>query len=195
MKHEVAVVILAGGEGRRLGGDKPLKRLAGERLIDRALRTAHTWSDLVAVAVRDRAQVGHLDAHLITDQPDIHGPLAGLLAALRFAAGSGREFVLTIPTDTPFLPSDLLDRLCSGIGECSCAFASSGGHLHPVCGLWRTSAASRVQDYLAGERTSLKAFAELVGFNEVEWASKPFDPFFNINTEGDLTEAECCTRD
>ena len=47
------MVILAGGEGSRIGGGKPLMRLAGERLIDRALRTARGWSDLIAVAVRD----------------------------------------------------------------------------------------------------------------------------------------------
>lgn len=195
MKHDVAVVILAGGEGRRVGGGKPVKRLAGERLIDRALRTARGWSDLVAVAMRAPGQIECANAQVIIDEPGIGGPLAGLLAALGFAAGFGREFVLTIPTDTPFLPSDLPDRLHSHIGDRSCALASSGGHLHPVCGLWRTSAAGRIRDYLAGEGRSLKGFAALVGFNAVEWALEPFDPFFNINTEGDLTEAERRTRD
>jgi molybdopterin-guanine dinucleotide biosynthesis protein A len=195
MSDDVAVVILAGGEGRRIGGGKPLKRLAGERLIDRALRTARGWSDLIAVAVRDPSQIERVNAQIITDEPGIGGPLAGLLAALTFAAGSGREFVLIIPTDTPFLPSDLLDRLHADIGDRSCAFATSGGHLHPVCGLWRTSAATRARDYLAGERRSLKAFAALVGCKKVEWPSEPFDPFFNINSEGDLTEVERRTRD
>jgi len=189
MSDDVAVVILAGGEGKRIGGGKPLRRLAGERLIDRALRTARTWSDLVAVAVRDPAQVDWLNAPIITDEPAIGGPLAGLAAALRFAAASGREFVLTIPADSPFLPADLCDRLRSEIGECGCAIAASSGQLHPVCGLWRTSAAARVEDYLAGGRRSLKGFAGLIGCREVKWSSEPFDPFFNINTAQDLTDA------
>ena len=57
MSEDVAVVILAGGEGTRIGGGKPLRRLAGERLIDHALRTAHGWSNMVAVAVRDPGQM------------------------------------------------------------------------------------------------------------------------------------------
>jgi molybdopterin-guanine dinucleotide biosynthesis protein A len=190
MRSKVAVVILAGGEGRRIGGEKPLRRLAGERLIDRALRTARSWSDLVAVAVRDPAQVDWVNAPIITDEPDIDGPLAGLEAALRFGARSGREFVLTIPADSPFLPPDLADRLCKEIGTRNCSIASSNGHLHPVCGLWRTSAARHVRDYLAGERRSVKAFAEFVGFEEVQWACEPFDPFLNINTADELARAE-----
>lgn len=190
MRVDVAVVILAGGEGRRIGGGKPLRRLAGERLVDRALRTARSWSDLVAVAVRDPAQVEWVNAPVITDERDIGGPLAGLVAALRFAGRSERQLVLTIPADTPFLPSNLLDRLHAEIGDRSCALASSGGQIHPVCGLWRTNAVQRLPAYLAGGRRSLKAFAALVGFSEVEWPCEPVDPFFNINTTDEMIEAE-----
>jgi molybdopterin-guanine dinucleotide biosynthesis protein A len=37
----------------------------------------------------------------------------------------------------------------------------------------------------------LRGFAELVGYVPVEWLAEPLDPFFNINTEEDLAEAEC----
>jgi molybdopterin-guanine dinucleotide biosynthesis protein A len=48
----------------------------------------------------------------------------------------------------------------------------------------------QVATYLAGERRSLKGFATLIGFREVEWPSEPFDPFFNINTADELARAE-----
>jgi molybdopterin-guanine dinucleotide biosynthesis protein A len=190
MSHGVAVVILAGGGGRRIGGGKPLLRLRGERLVDHALRNARRWSECVAVSARRRAQIKPVDAPIIIDDPDIAGPLGGLISALLFGAKSGREFVLTIPADMPFLPPDLLDRLKSEIEHSGCAIASSGGHLHPVCGLWRSSAFDRVGRYLAGEKRSLKAFASLIGLREVEWPCDPLDPFFNINTAGELAEAE-----
>jgi len=190
MTGDVAVAILAGGEGRRIGGGKAVRQFAGERLIDRALRNARSWSDLTIVSVRDAGQVEPLGASVITDQRNIAGPLAGLVSALQFAAESGRDLVLTIPADMPFLPANLLDRLRSAIRDGGCAIASSGGHLHPVCALWRTSALKQVGRYLAGEQRSLRRFASRIGFSEVEWSTEPFDPFFNINTAEELAEAE-----
>lgn len=190
MRRDVAVIILAGGEGRRIGGRKPLRRFDRDRLIDRALRAARSWSDLVALAVRDGAQVELVDAEIIQDDAGVEGPLAGLIAGLRFARTAGRSLVLTIPADMPFLPPDLVDRLLPAIGGQGCAIASSGGHLHPVCALWQTSAAEHFGSYLAGRRRSLKGFAALIGFREVEWATRPHDPFFNINSAADLAEAK-----
>ena len=189
MNGKIAVVILAGGEGRRIGGGKPLRSFCGERLIDRALRRAQAWSDLVAVGVRDPGQITSLDAPIIIDEPSIAGPLGGLVSALFFGAKSGCDFVLTVPADMPFLPLDLLERLLREIGQHGCAIAGSGGHAHPVCGLWRTSALDHVAGYLTTEKRSLNGFAARIGCQDVEWPRQPLDPFYNINTNEDLAEA------
>lgn len=185
----IAIVILAGGEGRRIGGGKPLKLLGGERLIDRAEALARQWSDRVAVAVRAPEQIAGSGLKCVLDEP-IEGPLAGLAAALRFARDEGFEAVLTIPADMPFLPADLERRLSAAIGDATAAIAKSGGELHPVCGLWRLSAADALPEYLRSGRRSLKGFAEAIGFHGVEWPNEPNDPFRNINSAADLAAAE-----
>jgi molybdopterin-guanine dinucleotide biosynthesis protein A len=190
MSSEASIVILAGGEGRRIGGGKPARMLAGERLIDRALSWARARSTAVAVAIRHPGQLAGLDAELIVDDPHVAGPLAGLISALEFAGKRDRASMLTIPADMPFLPQDLPQRVAAAIGPASCALASSGGRLHPVCGLWRASAVDRADAYLATGRRSLAGFAEFVGFVAVDWPSEPVDPFFNINTAEDFAEAE-----
>ena len=191
---KTATVILAGGEGRRIGGAKPLRMLAGVTLIDRALARATSWSSVLAIAVRDPKQVGSPGVPVIADAPDIEGPLAGLAAALRFARSSGCAGVLTIPADMPFLPTDLPDRLAGAIdGRCA-AIAASGSHLHPVCGLWRVETADHFANYLSTGRRSLRDFAEAVGMVEVNWTSDPRDPFFNINSPEDLEAAERILR-
>lgn len=185
---DVAVAILAGGEGRRIGGCKPLRRFAGERLIDRALRQARQWSAVVAIAVRDEAQVGSVDARLIRDEA-VPGPLGGLISALDFAGAQGRALVLAIPADMPFLPDNLLEMLRANVGDRACALAASAGHLHPVCGLWRTAALDSARAYAAAGRRSLRGFAGDIGFATVEWPVGPRDPFFNVNTSEDLAAA------
>lgn len=190
MSSQPAVVILAGGEGRRFGGGKPLQELKGKRLIDRALEQARQWSNRIAIAVRDEAQVQPIDGKLIRDEPDVEGPLGGLIAALRFAREDRCEFVATIPSDMPFLPPDLMERLAHHIDDRGCALASSGGHVHPVCGLWQTSALEHVAAYVASGRRSLKGFAEAIGWADAQWPIEPSDPFLNVNTPEDLAEAE-----
>lgn len=162
------VLILAGGEGRRMGGGKPGRRLGGISLLDRALARARLWSDDIRIA--DGA----------SDLPGVGGPLGALAAAL------GEE-LLTIPCDMPFLPDDLAERLA---GDRPATLAASGGHLHPVCARWRSEAKAGLADYLATGRRSLRGFAEAVGYEAVEWPVEPFDPFFNINDAADLACAE-----
>lgn len=168
------IVILAGGEGRRIGGHKPLRLLGGETLLDRALRRARGWSDDVLVASGE------------SDMPGIEGPLGGVAAALAWGGDA-----LTIPCDMPFLPEDLPERLQS---KEIATIAMSGGRLHPVCALWRARAIEGVADYVATGRRSLRGFAEAVGYEAVAWEAEPIDPFFNVNDEDDLARAEALLR-
>ena len=190
----MVAVILAGGEGSRIGGDKPLRLLGGAKLIDRAIEQARSFAGVVAVAVRDDAQIGEGDIRIVRDEPGIGGPIAGLVSALHFAHDEDADSLLTIPADTPFLPSDLADRLAAVLPGKLAAIASSGGHEHPVCGLWSTDAIEYLPDYLSSGRRSLKGFASAVGYSVVDWPVEPSDPFFNINTLDDLAEAERLLR-
>ena len=186
---KIASVILAGGEGSRIGGDKPMRLLGGTTLLDRAIDYASGLSDKVAVAVRDQ-QVGEARVAVIRDDPTIEGPLAGLVAALGFGRDENADAVLTLPADMPFLPPDLTDRLAEELANNRAAIARSDGHIHPVCGLWLTAALDYVPEYLASGRRSLRGLAETVGYVAVDWPADPEDPFFNINTSADLAEAE-----
>lgn len=181
----MAVMILAGGAGSRMGGGKPQRLLAGTTLLDRAIERARTWSKEVAVAVRKDGEVKASDVRLFIDPPGLEGPIAGLASALRL----GREMVLTIPCDMPFLPDDLPCRLRESLTGHGAALAASGGHVHPVCGLWRLDALAQVRGYASSGRRSLIGFAERVGFAAVEWPGEPVDPFFNINSPEDLATA------
>ena len=186
----VAIAVLAGGEGSRIGGGKPLIRLGGKTLIEQAFERAHSWSNLAVASIRSTDQLGFHQRPWIVDAPGIAGPLAGLVASLGWAREQGSNVLMTIPCDMPFLPDDLPERLQAGIGEFSAALASSRGNLHPVCGLWRAEAVDQIAAYCSSGRRSLKGFAEHLGFAEVEWPTVTRDPFFNVNSPADLAIAE-----
>ena len=187
----VAVVILAGGEGRRIGGDKPIRRLGTQSLIERALAYAQRLSAVVALAVREPDQLADAPVERILDMPGIAGPLAGLGSGLQFTAQLELPMLLTLPCDTPFLPADLLLRLSDALSvDALASVPASGGQLHPACALWRVEALDRLHAYLETGRASLSGFAEQAGFVEIDWPADPFDPFFNINSAEDLARAE-----
>ncbi|MFV0623978.1 molybdenum cofactor guanylyltransferase [Sphingomonas sp. ac-8] len=193
--ESIAVAVLAGGEGVRIGGGKPWRMLAGVPLVVRAVAAARGWSGDVVVVGRDPAQVGALDVPFLVDAPGVEGPMAGLAAALRHAKDAGHGALLAIPCDSPFLPGDLVERLRAGMtAEAGAALAASGGRLHPACALWRVRSFFRLGSYLATGRRSLRGFAEHVGYTQVAWPDAPVDPFLNINSADDLARAEALLR-
>ncbi|MFO1184949.1 MAG: molybdenum cofactor guanylyltransferase MobA [Bauldia sp.] len=194
---EAVGVLLAGGEGRRLGGgDKGLRPLAGRPLIEHVRRRlAPQVGAMVLSANGDPRRFAAFALPVVADAgAGSQGPLAGLLAGLRWARANapGARFLASAACDTPFLPTDLVARLKAASGKQRVALAASRGTVHPVFGLWPVALADRLEGWLAGEEgRSVQAFARAVGYVEVAFADGPGgDPFFNVNTPEDLQAAE-----
>src|SRR5579871_2483013 len=108
-------VLLAGGLARRMGGgDKPMRTIAGKTILERVIaRLAPQCDGLVLNANGDPARFAAFGLPVIADGvPDFPGPLAGILAALDWAAASRPDVthMLSAAADCPFLPRDLVAR-------------------------------------------------------------------------------------
>ena len=186
----IPIIIAAGGDGSRMGGNKPNRLLAGERFINRALTQARNWSSDVAVALRaDTLLVLPSAIVILTDAEANGGPLSALASALNYGMQQEASHVLLIACDMPFLPRDLLPTLLV-YADGGAVIAKSDERLHPACSLWPTTAAHDLNDYAATGRRSLLGLAERIGFVTAEWSAIPIDPFFNINSTEDLHVAE-----
>jgi molybdopterin-guanine dinucleotide biosynthesis protein A len=192
MASKLIVAVLAGGEGRRMGGLKALRPFRGATLLAHALAQARTWSDEVVVVVRDPAQAGEAPgAPLVLDSPAIGGPLAGLAAALAHAKAHGAELLFTLPCDTPALPADLPQQLAAALGPKDVvALPEVAGGLEPAVGLWRTQALEALPAYLAAGRSSLHGFAEAAGLARVAFGPESAAAFANANTPEALAALE-----
>jgi molybdopterin-guanine dinucleotide biosynthesis protein A len=185
-----AIVIAAGGEGQRIGGDKPLRLLGGRPLLDYAITTASAQSDCVAVAVREAGQIDAGRWPLLSDAVRGQGPISALASAFAFAAAHARAEVLLIGCDQPFLPHDLAARLGAARGARKVAMPVSRGKYQPLAALWRVDQAA-LADYIAQGGASLWRFAAAQGVVHVEWPETDAqDPFANINDPAALAEAE-----
>jgi molybdenum cofactor guanylyltransferase len=179
--------VLAGGEGRRIGGGKPLLRIEGQRLIDRSINLARGFGRDVVIVARAAEQVEPVDAPVVLDAPDIEGPLGGLAAALRTGLARDAQTVLTVPCDMPFLPSDLAQRLIAGLsGFANTVMAAHEEQLFPVCTVWRTDVARQLDAYVASGRRSLRGFSEYCGTSTATWPRLYDSNFVNLNNLDDL---------
>ena len=185
-----AGLILAGGEGRRLGGaDKALLILGGQSLLSHVTgRLGPQVTRLALSANGDPGRFADFRGAIVRDRTaDRLGPMAGLLAGLDWLASTGGDWLLTASVDTPFLPADLLERL-QDAARGGPVVAASQGRLHPTCGLWPIRLRPALEAALqAGERR-IGRWAEDQGAAVADFDALP-DPFFNINTAGDLAGA------
>lgn len=193
MARAPAIVIAAGGAGRRLSGNKPGRLLAGRSLVDRAADWARRHSDCVALAGAAGEGVGHPLANLglpvLADAEPGLGPIAALASGFAFACTQGRSQILLIGCDMPFLPDDLVPRLQAAIPPAGAALPCSNGRLHPLAGLWHPDPSGLAAWIEAGGRAP-RRYAAAVGLATVDWDGGAFDPFANINAPDDLAWAE-----
>jgi molybdopterin-guanine dinucleotide biosynthesis protein A len=191
-------VVLAGGLARRMGGgDKARLRIGGRTILERVLDGLKPQcAALIVNANGDPARFADTGLAIVADSiPDFAGPLAGILAALDWAAVHSPEIadVVSVPGDCPFLPHDLVARLLSAraAARTPLACARSGERRHPVIALWPVGVRDDLRKALVEEgQRKIEAFTARHGVAVADWPALPFDPFFNINTPEDAAEAQ-----
>lgn len=198
MTIETLGVVLAGGLARRMGGgDKPMREIGGRTILDHVIeRLAPQCDGLVLSANGDPARFAAFGLSVVADTvADNPGPLAGVLAALDWAAQNRpqAQFVVSVAGDCPFLPRDLVARLHEARlrEDAELAVAASGGRSHPVIGLWKVALRGELRHALVEEDLrKIDRWTARYRLATVDWPIDPVDPFFNANTVEDLSEAD-----
>ncbi len=191
-------VLLAGGLARRMGGgDKPMRAIGGRTILERVIARLKPQCDgLILNANGDPARFARFGLPVVADTAkDFPGPLAGILAALDWAATNRPEvqWVLSAAADSPFLPRDLVARLHRARAEqdAQLAVAASDGQSHPVIGLWCVALRQELRHALVMEDIrKIDRWTARYKLATVTWPTKPLDPFFNANTVDDIAAAE-----
>ncbi|PRY93621.1 molybdenum cofactor guanylyltransferase [Hasllibacter halocynthiae] len=185
------LVILAGGAARRMGGGlKGLLPLGDTTLIGSALARLAPQAEAVALNANDPG-LEAMNLPILRDTvPGRPGPLAGVLAAMRWAGGLGAARVATAAADTPFPPKDLLARLAEARAPVAMAATSDparGRLRHPVFALWDVTLAEALEEALERGTRRVVAFADAHGNRDVDFPDEA--TFFNVNTPEDLVAA------
>jgi molybdopterin-guanine dinucleotide biosynthesis protein A len=192
---EVTGIVLAGGQGRRMGGvDKGLQPLRGKPMAQWVIERLAPQVDEIVVNANQ-----NLDAYAAFGYPVVRddvagfaGPLAGLQAGLRAARCA---LVVTVPCDSPFLPADLVARLRTALEAqgADLAVAKTGDQPHPVFSLVRRAVLPHLEQFLAAGGRKIDAWYATLKVVEVRFDDEA-DAFRNINTREELAAFESSER-
>jgi molybdopterin-guanine dinucleotide biosynthesis protein A len=183
-------VILAGGQGRRMGTvDKGLVSLGGRPMVAHVLDRLRPQVDEILInANQHRAEYEAFGHPVFADAiGGFAGPLAGLQVALEHATF---PLVATVPCDSPFLPEDLVARLAAALHAraADLAVARTFDQPHPVFALVRREVKAHLASFLESGGRKIDAWYATLEAVEVAFDDEA-EAFRNINTAAELREA------
>lgn len=167
-----------------MGAEKALVPLAGRPLVSWVVERFEPQVEALALSANDDpARFGFLGLPVLPDDTR-KGPLSGILSGLTWAAARGATALVSVPCDGPFLPPDLVPRLCLAAEGGLPAMAASGSDLHPTCAIWPVGLIPALTAFLASDAVPrVRDFAKAQG---AALATFPAGSFTNANTPEDL---------
>jgi molybdenum cofactor guanylyltransferase len=178
-------VVLAGGAGRRIGGDKAIVELEGRPLLLYPLNVLRAVLDDVAVVAKQSTVLPGLDGEIAiwleADEP--RHPLAGIVHALRCARGRP---IVVLASDMPFVTRGLVAALARERSRGAVAVVPrAGGHLQPLCARYEPGALTTLAaaDLAAPLRDVIAGLTPRV----LDWPDE--EPFFTVNHPEDILQA------
>ena len=188
---EITGIVLAGGQGSRMGGvDKGLAPFRGKALVAHVIeRLAPQVDELLVNANRNPEAYAAFGHRVIADEiPGFAGPLAGFERGLAHARGA---LVATVPCDSPFVPPDLVARLRAALEAqgADIAVAKTGDQPHPVFCLMRRSVHPSLAGFLASGQRKIDKWYAALRVTEVAFDDEA-EAFANINTRDELAGLE-----
>ena len=189
-RGEITGIVLAGGQGRRMGGvDKGLVAFRGAPMVAAVIERLAPQVGAIVVNANQNALAYAAFGHPVVADAvgGFAGPLAGLHAGLAAATTS---HAVTVPCDSPFLPRDLVSRLAKGLAEAGADLAVARTHdqPHPVFALVRTELRPHLQAFLDGGGRKIDAWYASLAVVEVAFDDEA-EAFRNINTRDELSAA------
>jgi molybdenum cofactor guanylyltransferase len=188
-------LVLAGGEGQRMGGGKVWRILDGKPLIAHMSALARPQVHELAIASNELAARFAAYSDLVL--PDVPtpglGPLGGIAAGLAaLAAGKTSGWLAVFPVDMPGLPGDLIHRLLGAAQHHGTrgAYALSGANGHYLAALFHASLANEACDLAASSNRRVRALHQVASSVALQFGSAAARQFADLNTAEALGSAQ-----
>jgi molybdenum cofactor guanylyltransferase len=178
--------ILAGGGGRRIGGDKAIVELQGKPLISYPLEAVREALGQVAILAKADTKLPYVSGVTVWIEPDTRRhPIVGIAQALALADGRP---ALVCGADLPFVSAELVRRLAkTNPGRAPAVVACAQGRLQPLLGCYQRRALPLLGREAIDETCPVSDTIAAMGPVLLE-VDDP-DELFDVNSPDDLLQA------
>jgi molybdenum cofactor guanylyltransferase len=189
LRGNVIAAVMAGGRGRRLGGNKAAATLAGRPLVAYPVEALAAAGLETVIVAKEQTALQPLGVPVWREPEEPAHPLCGIVAALERAGGRS---ILACGCDMPFLTAALIGTLAERDG--ALVVPRMGDDLHPLLARYGASLLTPLRNALADRRPLQETIASLdpvvVDENDLRRYGDPARLLFNVNTPEDLERAE-----
>ncbi len=187
MREKATLILLAGGESRRMGQPKHLLSTSSGTVIDHLhARLSPIFAETLLVG----RGLSHESPGLRTveDLHPVRSPLVGIYSGL---AAAQTDLCFVLACDMPFVRSRLVEDLLSRASDADVVVPIVRGYFEPLCAVYRKSAIPVIATAL--ERNELKVTMiyeylrlRTVPEEEVQAVDPDLSSFINLNTPHEL---------
>jgi len=194
--NNILAVVLAGGKSKRFGEDKNHMKLGDKTLLEHVLsKISNKFEEILIVSSHSLETKKIKNITVIPDCLDDLGPLAGVLSSMKWIKENQKSYqwVATFPSDTPFFEISIIEEYKKRIklNDSLLYFIKSNNKRHNIFGLWSMELLKTLEDDLIKNNfRKVEEWANKIGVKTIDFETKKFDPFFNINTREDFEEAK-----
>jgi molybdopterin-guanine dinucleotide biosynthesis protein A len=194
--NNILAVVLAGGKSKRFGEDKNHVKLGDKTLLEHVLsKISNKFEEILIVSSHSLETKKIKNITVIPDCLDDLGPLAGVLSSMKWIKENQKSYqwVATFPSDTPFFEISIIEEYKKRIklNDSLLYFIKSNNKRHNIFGLWSMELLKTLEDDLIKNNfRKVEEWANKIGVKTIDFETKKFDPFFNINTREDFEEAK-----
>ena len=196
-----SAIILAGGRSTRMNGDKGLRELGGEALVNRVIRRVGELVDEVLLVVGSEEQreayskVVDEDVILVVDLYRDGSPLVGAITGLKHAKG---EYAFMAACDMPFISDEVVETLFKeGEGYDGAVYQWPNEWIEPLLAVYRVqpSLEKALELYGSGDLRVRRILQNLphvkmIPMEDLKAIDPDFHSLFDADTEEALREAE-----
>lgn len=181
MKDGLTMVILAGGAGRRMGGNKAELIWKGRTFLEHQVEKGRSLgiSEILISAGRDKGSFDICGCPVVLDPVWGLGPLGGMEAAFSRVQ---TKWCLVLGVDIIRISAKELERLISAAEKkkTSAVVLEHRGVLEPLIGMYQSTLAGEIRTFLGDENRSVRQFLNQIGYEKYESSAEESE-FLNVN--------------